>query len=319
MSYTQEQVDELISAGTTLLAVKYFLAVINCFWIYDYLITISDEVRYAWPGRKSPVFFLFIANRYWPIFYLVWISISLWSPTFTKSMCDRTQWFSIFYYCLVTVFAQTAITLRVYAVTGKNRRIAAFLSLLTLIKFVFSMYLTVRFGLDTAFEFPDIPLDEFKFCQFHRWRPGETTSTVFSLVYDLAAFLVIVYYSSKRGSERASGMPDLLDRIVRDATAYFLVIFSSHLWLIFFEFLTSEYLQLLPSCANALLVPILATRLMISLKKAATPSGTLWSVYDPDPREGMKFASRTIHGSGRKDTSITLNDFSTRGSVLPAP
>lgn len=40
-----------------------------------------------------------------------------------------------------------------------------------------------------------------------------------------------------RGLARARGVPSLLDRIVRDATKYFLVIFTSHLLLVFFELL----------------------------------------------------------------------------------
>lgn len=38
-----------------------------------------------------------------------------------------------------------------------------------------------------------------------------------------------------RGLIRARGVPSLLDRIVRDATMYFVVIFTSHLLLVLFE------------------------------------------------------------------------------------
>jgi hypothetical protein len=55
-------------------------------------------------------------------------------------------------------------------------------------------------------------------------------------VEDALAFSIIVYSMKWRGLTRAQGVPSLLDKIVRDATVYFVVIFTSHLLLVFFEF-----------------------------------------------------------------------------------
>jgi hypothetical protein len=56
-------------------------------------------------------------------------------------------------------------------------------------------------------------------------------------VKDTLAFLIIVWCAVKRRARgHIDGMPSLLDKIVRDATTYFLVIFTSHLLLILFEF-----------------------------------------------------------------------------------
>ena len=106
-------------------------------------------------------------------------------------------------------------------------------------------------------ELPDLPLDVFKLCSFNRWRPGEIINTALSLVYgvfyssslciptaatnhlfvkDAVAFSIILYSMKWRGRTRAHGVPSLLDKIVRDATMYFVVIFTSHLLLVFFEF-----------------------------------------------------------------------------------
>jgi len=108
-----------------------------------------------------------------------------------------------------------------------------------------------------AVDLPDLPLDVFELCIFNRWRPGEITNTVLSLVYgvfcslslgipiaatdhpfvkDAVAFSIIVYSMKWRGVTRAHGVPSLLDKIVRDATVYFVVIFTSHLLLLLFEF-----------------------------------------------------------------------------------
>ena len=106
-------------------------------------------------------------------------------------------------------------------------------------------------------ELPNLPLDVFRLCVFNRWRPGEIINTALSLVYgvfcssflgipiaatdhifvkDTVAFSIIVYSTKWRGLTRARGVPSLLDKIVRDATLYFVVIFTSHLLLVLFEF-----------------------------------------------------------------------------------
>jgi len=57
-------------------------------------------------------------------------------------------------------------------------------------------------------------------------------------IIDSSAFLVIILSVKHRGLMRAHGMPSLLDNIVQDATVYFLVIFTGHLLVVFFELLT---------------------------------------------------------------------------------
>jgi len=106
-------------------------------------------------------------------------------------------------------------------------------------------------------EILDLPFDGFHFCVFQRWRTGEIAFNVLSLLYgtffpsfgihtaatnrsfieDSSAFLIIIYSTKHRGLARPRGMPTLLDNIVRGATTYFLVIFTGHLLLVFFELL----------------------------------------------------------------------------------
>ena len=52
---------------------------------------------------------------------------------------------------------------------------------------------------------------------------------------DSLGFLIIVYSAKRQGPARAQGVPSLLDRILRDATTYFLAIFAGQLLAIFFE------------------------------------------------------------------------------------
>ena len=56
-----------------------------------------------------------------------------------------------------------------------------------------------------------------------------------SFTEDMVAFLLIVYSARFRGLGRTYGGPSLLDRILQDATLYFLAIFTSQLLVVLFE------------------------------------------------------------------------------------
>ena len=105
--------------------------------------------------------------------------------------------------------------------------------------------------------FPDPPFDEYRFCTFQSWEIGEVTYIALSLAYGTlflsstahtpasdpflvkdALALLIIAYSAKRhdgGRTRVDCMPRLLDKILQDATAYFLVLSTGHLLMLFLE------------------------------------------------------------------------------------
>ena len=55
------------------------------------------------------------------------------------------------------------------------------------------------------------------------------------LAGDCSAFLIIIYSAKRQGLVGVHGVPTILDKILQDATMYFLVIFTGHLFVIFFE------------------------------------------------------------------------------------
>ena len=104
---------------------------------------------------------------------------------------------------------------------------------------------------------PDLPFDEYRACSFQPWKTGEAAYVALSLAYGTlfpsstantpasdpflvkdALALLIIAYSAKRhdgGHARIDSMPRLLDKILEDATVYFLVLSTGHLLLLFFE------------------------------------------------------------------------------------
>ena len=111
--------------------------------------------------------------------------------------------------------------------------------------------------ISTAVASPDLPFEEYRACAFQFWETSEVIYIALSLAYgalvpsstahtptsdpflakDVLALLIIVYSAKHRdeGCTLVDGMPSLLDKILQDATTYFLVLSTGHLLLLFFE------------------------------------------------------------------------------------
>ena len=167
-------------------------------------------------------------------------------------------------------------TLRVYAVTGRNRWIASCLSFTTFVQAAFGTACTIFYSLHPgtisfpalrgrllrqtqipkALVFPELPPGDSRTCNFQPWALGEVIYFALSLVYgtffpssanqtlafdpssvkDTLALLIIVYSVKRRdgGLTRVGGVPNLLNKILQDATTYFMVLSACHLLLLFF-------------------------------------------------------------------------------------
>ena len=111
------------------------------------------------------------------------------------------------------------------------------------------------------------PFQGFKLCVFSAHRKAEVSYAVILLGYgkaflkfirlrtikptrplkDLVAFLIILYLAG-RSAIRQLGIPTILDTITRDATRYFLVIFTAHFALVVMLLFTR--VSLITSFAN---------------------------------------------------------------------
>jgi len=98
-----------------------------------------------------------------------------------------------------------------------------------------------------------------------------------SLAFDAMMFAVIVFVSIRTGISLPGGQPSIFRTIVEDSTVYFLVIFSSHLLSLIMLLVTRPSLQLLPALGNLVLLPLMISRLMLSLKRASRDKESGWT------------------------------------------
>lgn len=68
---------EIVQLGYDIMAMKYYTTAALALYMYDYLLTLPDEVKYIWQGRKTWMFYMFFINRYFPMIYVVWSRLYL--------------------------------------------------------------------------------------------------------------------------------------------------------------------------------------------------------------------------------------------------
>ncbi|KAF9644137.1 hypothetical protein BDM02DRAFT_3131949 [Thelephora ganbajun] len=259
---------ELVRLGNDISSIKMYAISVTALWSYDYLLTLKDEVRYAWKTKNRFIFVLFLMTRYLPVPFLVWIVTSSWLPSYTAEL---TVFLEVIYFTSITLLAHIVLTLRVYAITGKNKWIAGALYGLSIIQFGVGLYLCVYTSLNhrsAIVRLPRIHLDAYQMCFFQIPRFGSLLYTSLSLAFDLGA-LLIVLGRTVRTQRYESNVPNILDTVTRDAVTYFSVIFSSHLVLVLMLVSVRPSLRFLPTVGNAVFVPMMITRIILSLKKAA--------------------------------------------------
>jgi len=154
---------------------------------------------------------------------------------------------------------------------------------------------------------PPDPLPIYAMCAFAGSESVEIGYTVISLVYDLLAFSLIIYLVARSNLNKVP-LPELLMIIAQDATWYFLFIFTSHLMVVLFLLFASNPIKLLPTPGNVVYIPVMITRLLISLKKASASQEHGWSLGEPTTHTTMRFAER--RGDVATGHEISLDTFS---------
>ncbi|KAF9781567.1 hypothetical protein BJ322DRAFT_1076974 [Thelephora terrestris] len=244
---SKSSVAELVQFESDVISIKIYAISVTALWSYNYLLTLDDEVEYAWKTKNMPILVLFMITRYLPVPFLIWIITSSWSPSYTAELCQRTAFLEVVYFTLITLFAHIVLTLRVYAITGKNKQIAGGLYGITILQLGVGVYLCVYSFLHPL-QLPHIKLDAFQICLFKTPIRGSLLYTSLSLVFDLAAFLIVFLRTRTLRMQRHNSIvPNIVDTVTRDAAIYFTVIFSSHFVLVLTLTLMRPSLRFLPT------------------------------------------------------------------------
>jgi len=223
-----------------------------------------------------------------------------------NQLCDRTSFISILVYVACTLLAQVTLTMRIYAITRKNHIITTCFGVIMASQLALGIYFIVLTATKQTQYIQTTLLDSRGLCFFEAPRAVEVGFPAISLLYDLLAFLLIIHVAL-RSTMYQFRMPTLFRIIAQDATRYFLVIFSSHLVLELMLAFGRPTIKRTPSIGNIVFLPVMVTRLILSLKKAAASQESGWSLGELTTTSSVRFAG--VQGFGTTRDDIRLDNF----------
>ncbi|KAF9643936.1 hypothetical protein BDM02DRAFT_3191066 [Thelephora ganbajun] len=323
---------KLVQVGFDIIGTKYYATGVEALYFYDYFLTLQDEVEYAWQGKKTWLFYLFILVHpnalrrmdeccHQPdilqtgMIVREALTACIIADFHSPQVCDKTSILALVFFAWATLVAQVFLIVRIYALTRRNRIITGFFVMLTTAQSILGAIFLASPD-NAAIRLPEIKLEPFYICLFASNIRLESAYTSVSLAFDSCAFITIVvfaYRSLSPSSVKNFRFTGVVRTVVQDATIYFAVIFSSHLILTMFIFFARDSLKLTPASGNNLFLPMMVSRLVLSLKKSVGPRSVAeWRVdhfsrIEATDVSRMNFAMRPVgKRAAETDGSETL-------------
>jgi len=145
-----------------------------------------------------------------------------------------------------------------------------------------------------AIQMPKIPLDSFQACIFTAAETPEWAYRSQVALTDLIAFVCIVTFVSKLKADFGqSRMTRVMRTILQDGILFFFVMAGFHIAMLFFTLLGRPSVRNFPPIVVMVLIPVMISRLVISLRKAVDAS--LIQVWD-----GEHFTAAESGGSAHE-------------------
>ncbi|KAF9647054.1 hypothetical protein BDM02DRAFT_2823812 [Thelephora ganbajun] len=268
---------ETIRAGEDIMIERYYSISMATLFMYDYFLTLPDEVQYMWKGEKRWMFYIFLVNRYAPFISQTWgivvQSVISADVFFAHSLCRESTTMKALSFVISTLVAQIVIGTRAYALSEFNRKLLAVLLSIGTIYLVLAIVLvhSIVVAVGTP---PKDPAEGLRMCLKD---PGQTLGflcVAAVLAFDTVTVTTIFVRVVKLGRETL-GLSKIPSIMFRDVTIYCLVIFISHLSLIISVNIARPALKILPALGLEVMIPIMVSRFTFALRKAAR-KGSNW-------------------------------------------
>ncbi|KAJ7465239.1 hypothetical protein FB451DRAFT_1402944 [Mycena latifolia] len=243
--------------------------------VWDHALTFSDEVEYIWKGKKGPIIYLFIFNRYFtPLGFIINLFAYL-SPSWTVERFG----------CTVAIAVEVVglmMLLRINALYPTRRWITAMLGVLLVVETAINIWLISR----------GEPVLHNRASGVHAcsmvFDPAISTaasaSAWYPLLYDSIVFGLTVNRTLPAIRKKQAGF--IVKKLLEDGLLYYSVIFSITFVLTFMIVAAPPGTKNICAQMEQLLTVAMMSRITLSLKKAGRhgeirPSRFLLNGRDP--------------------------------------
>ncbi|KAF6761320.1 hypothetical protein DFP72DRAFT_880722 [Ephemerocybe angulata] len=229
--------------------------------IADFIHTFSEEVRLMWPIPLSSVKVLFFVARYYTLLHLGLSAMYHLRSGLTPGECTRAFVQLFISSSMAVLSAEVILYMRVYALSGMNKRLMAYLAIQYLILHGFALRFTTKILVSVRFE--PSPIPNLPCIPIYIDRSAAGIVFCLSLASTIAIMAIMVYISRRQYRDFESS---LISLFFRDGVLYFIClstltcanIVSSNVAPPPYKFITLE--------PQVLSHSILATRMLMHLR-----------------------------------------------------
>ncbi|KAF8875438.1 hypothetical protein BD779DRAFT_1790186 [Infundibulicybe gibba] len=199
------------------------------FYVWDYFLTLPDEVEYFWKGKWTLLRFLFLLNRYHRLVITIIYTYlsSMGNPN--RDMCLGKVVTGNITGIMAALIPAVILQIRVHALYGQNKRLIYILSILFCIQVAFILILSsldLNFSVAMSHKLPTL-IEFTPFCNIA--VPGYLYLIwIYPIMFDfvlmaLAVARAIRYFRDVPKSMRSCGL--LIQIFLRDSILVFLISF----------------------------------------------------------------------------------------------
>lgn len=186
----------------------------------------------------------------------------------TNETCSRTVIVDQVFLVCITLFSQMFMTLKVYAVSKKNKPLTGGLMLLMVSQLIFGIFSAIRSILDPPMEAMRLPFCEGVYRSCALGGGFQMAYTALSLAFDVPAFMAIIRFSHPWQNYQL--ITTLHRTICQDSTAYFLSVLAIQIFVAVAVTSGVPYLRALFPVITNVFIPLMVSRIVLSLRKAGS-------------------------------------------------
>nr|GAT43843.1 predicted protein [Mycena chlorophos]GAT43844.1 predicted protein [Mycena chlorophos] len=289
-------------------AEKIYIACTTSILIWDWLSCLPQERKHIWQRDWTHMKFLYFMVRYYTLVVLV-VTDAWFFSEWSEAACARYVRVLPGIAVLIDLSIESVLAVRIYALYGCDRRMAAFL--ITMLAGFLGVMIAV-------------PILAFDFTRLPSW-PGPCMVTgkpsiagpkfiiafyAAPMTCDIVMTILTVYRLIDQ-NRRGGGASSLMNRVVRDGLLYFFAITSLNLINVVFFIQSDQLIQAFNAPMSIQLSSVLCCRLILNLR-AKNDNNTLRKFSQSRGR----FVTDVIH-----DASIVAHPirFSANPSLLTRP
>ncbi|KAF9449495.1 hypothetical protein P691DRAFT_703153 [Macrolepiota fuliginosa MF-IS2] len=189
--------------------------------VYDYFLTLGQEVELIWKSRWNTVKFLFLLTRYLPFIGSGIILFYQFAPKATAYQCAIAFKCTAWTFIIGISIAELLLTIRTWAVWEKDRRLTIGLPIF-FVSFWVTQYALVGLYLGTLTYEPS-PYQPWVTCATFHMNRLLSVCWILLMIYDAGILILIVIQTLR--TFRSWGNVPLTRVICQDGIAYFAYLF----------------------------------------------------------------------------------------------